>query len=122
MRVKRGTVRRRRHKKIRDLASGYFDLRHATFAKANEAVLKAGQHAFRDRRKKKRVFRALWIVRLNAATRSEGVPYSVFVRLLARGNVALDRKVLSELAISHPQVFRHILQEVQGETGEPGPS
>ena len=122
MRVKRGTVRRRRHKKIRALARGYMDLRHATFAKANEAVLKAGQHAFRDRRKKKRVFRALWTVRLNAAARSEGISYSVFVRLLKKSNVQLDRKVLSELAISHPQVFRRIIQEVQvgGET--PGPS
>src|SRR3989338_3130332 len=103
MRVKRGTVRRRRHKKIRSLARGYLDLRHATFAKANEAVLKAGQHAFRDRRKKKRVFRALWIV-----------------RLLSSSNVQLDRKVLSELAISHPQVFRRILQEAQVGAEKPG--
>ncbi|SRR3989338_2801560 len=120
MRVKRGTVRRRRHKKIRALARGYLDLRHATFAKANEAVLKAGQHAFRDRRKKKRVFRALWIVRLNAAVRSEGIPYNVFVRLLSSSNVQLDRKVLSELAISHPQVFRRILQEAQVGAEKPG--
>lgn len=122
MRVKRGIVRRRRHKKIRALARGYLDLRHATFAKANEAVLKAGQHAFRDRRKKKRVFRALWTVRLNAAARSEGVSYSVFVRLLKKSNVQLDRKVLSELAISHPQVFRRILQEVHVGAEMPGPS
>ena len=122
MRVKRGTVRRRRHKKIRALARGYLDLRHATFAKANEAVLKAGQHAFRDRRKKKRVFRALWIVRLNAATRAEGVPYSVFVKHLRSSHVQLGRKVLSELAISHPQVFRRILQEVQAGAEKPGPS
>lgn len=113
MRVKRGTVRHRRHKKIRALARGYLDLRHATFAKANEAVLKAGQHAFRDRRKKKRVFRALWVVRLNAAARSEGVSYSVLLKHLRTSNVQLDRKVLSELAISHPQVFRRIVQEVQ---------
>ncbi|MBI1934744.1 50S ribosomal protein L20 [Candidatus Peregrinibacteria bacterium] len=122
MRVKRGTVRHRRHKKIRALARGYMDLRHATFAKANEAVLKAGQHAFRDRRKKKRVFRALWTVRLNAAARSERVSYSVLIRLLKRSNVQLDRKVLSELAISHPQVFHRILQEVQGNAQKPGPS
>lgn len=113
MRVKRGIVRRRRHRKIRALARGYLDLRHATFAKANEAVLKAGQHAFRDRRKKKRVFRSLWVVRLNAAARSEGVSYSVLLKHLRRSNVQLDRKVLSELAISHPQVFRRIVQEVR---------
>lgn len=117
MRVKRGIVRRRRHKKIRALARGYMDLRHATFAKANEAVLKAGQHAFRDRRKKKRVFRALWIVRLNAAVRSEDVSYSKFLAHLRREKISLDRKVLSELAISHPSVFRHILREA-GVLGE----
>lgn len=122
MRVKRGTVRRRRHKKIRALARGYMDLRHATFAKANEAVLKAGQHAFRDRRKKKRVFRALWIVRLNAAVRSEGVSYSEFLAHLRRSKIQLDRKVLSELAISHPLVFRHILQEASAGEGKRGPS
>lgn len=98
------------------------DLRHATFAKANEAVLKAGQHAFRDRRKKKRVFRALWIVRLNAAVRSEGVSYSKFLAHLRRENISLDRKVLSELAISHPSVFRHILREAGVGEGKRGPS
>ena len=122
MRVKRGTVRHRRHTKIRALARGYLDLRHATFAKANEAVLKAGQHAFRDRRKKKRVFRALWIVRLNAAVRSEGVRYGVFIKSLRTRKIALDRKVLSELAISHPQVFHRILQEAQVGEEKPGPS
>lgn len=98
------------------------DLRHATFAKANEAVLKAGQHAFRDRRKKKRVFRALWIIRLNAAVRSEGVSYSRFLASLRRSNIQLDRKVLSELAISHPRVFHHIFQEANAGEGKRGPS
>lgn len=121
MRVKRGIVRRRRHKKIRALARGYLDLRHATFAKANEAVLKAGQHAFRDRRKKKRVFRALWIVRLNAAVRSEGVSYSRLLAHLRRENISLDRKTLSELAISHPLVFRRILREAGALGGTQGP-
>lgn len=97
------------------------DLRHATFAKANEAVLKAGQHAFRDRRKKKRVFRALWVVRLNAAVRSEGVSYSVALARLRREKIALDRKVLSELAISHPLVFRRILREAGALGKEQGP-
>lgn len=122
MRVKRGTVRRRRHTKIRALARGYLDLRHATFAKANEAVWKAGQHAFRDRRKKKRVFRALWIVRLNAAVRSEGVPYGVFIRLLHKNSVQLDRKILSELAIHHPPVLRRIVQELHPSVQARGPS
>ena len=114
MRVKRGIVRHRRHKKIRALARGYIDLRHATFAKANEAVLKAGQHAYRDRRKKKRSFRSLWIIRLNAAVRAQGGRYSVFLRQLKSHHVMLDRKALSELAIHHPEVFRRVFQEVQG--------
>lgn len=122
MRVKRGTVRRRRHKKIRALARGYLDLRHATFAKANEAVWKAGRHAFRDRRKKKRTFRALWIIRLSAAVRAEGVPYGVFIRRLRTQNVQLDRKALSELAIHHPQVFHRILQELHATAPLRGPS
>ncbi len=82
MRVKRGTVRHRRHKKIRKLAKGYRGMRHSTFKKANEAVLKAGQHAYVDRRKKKRTFRALWIIRLNAAVRETGVNYSRFIKAL----------------------------------------
>lgn len=109
MRVKRGIVRHRRHKKIRKLAKGYEAGRSHTFVKAKEAVIKAGQHAYMDRRKKKRTFRALWIVRLNAAIRGTGSKYSVFIDQLKKQNIQLDRKVLSELAIREPEVFEKIV-------------
>lgn len=112
MRVKRGIVRHRRHKKIRKLAKGYMGQAGTTFVKAKEAVIKAGQHAYRDRKKKKRVFRSLWITRLNAAVRAEGVSYSVFMKALKTKNVALDRKALSELAIREPEIFAAVLKEV----------
>lgn len=112
MRVKRGVVRHRRHKKIRALAKGYRGMRSSTFKKANEAVMKAGQHAYIDRRKKKRTFRALWIIRLNAAVRGLGISYSRFIKGCKDKNVALDRKALSELAIHEPVVFEKVVAEV----------
>lgn len=112
MRVKRGVVRHRRHKKILKLAKGYRGMRSATFVKANEAVIRAGVNSFVDRRRKKRDFRALWIVRLNAACRAKGVRYSQFIKALDVKKVALNRKVLSELAIREPAVFDKILKEV----------
>lgn len=112
MRVKRGIVRHRRHKKVRERASGYQGLGHQTFVKAKERLIKAGQHAYMDRRKKKRVFRGLWIVRLNAAVREAGSKYSVFMKGLKKHNVQLDRKALSELAIHEPEVFAKIVKEV----------
>ncbi len=114
MRVKRGIVRHRRHKKIRKLAKGYQGGRHGTFVKAKEAVIKAGQHAYRDRKKKKRNFRSLWIVRLNAAVRATGGKYSIFINQLKKKGIMLDRKVLSELAIREPEVFAKIVKEVSG--------
>jgi large subunit ribosomal protein L20 len=112
MRVKRGIVRHRRHKKIRKLARGFMDQNHTTFKKANEAVLKAGRHSFRDRRKKKRDFRSLWITRLNAALRAKGVRYSVFIAGLSKQKIALNRKTLSELAIHEPQAFEAVVKAV----------
>jgi len=112
MRVKRGITRHRRHKKIRALAKGYRGMRHTTFKKANEAVMKAGQHAYKDRRIKKRTFRALWIIRLNAAVRAAGISYSQFIKQLKVKKIDLDRKVLSELAIHEPKVFKKIVQSV----------
>jgi len=111
MRVKRGIVRHRRHKKIRKLAKGYEGGRHSTYGKAKEAVIKAGQHAYRDRRKKKRDFRSLWIVRLNAAVREVGGKYSIFISQLNKKNIKLDRQILSELAIHQPEVFKKIVDE-----------
>ena len=113
MRVKRGIVRHRRHKKIRALAKGYRGMRRTTFKKANEAVMKAGRNAYRDRRRKKRTFRALWIVRLNAAVRATGISYSNFIKQLKTKKVGLDRKALSELAIHEPKVFEKIVKAVQ---------
>ena len=86
-------------------------MRSSTFKKANEAVMKAGQHAYIDRKKKKRTFRALWITRLNAAVREQGIGYSRFIKALKDKNIALDRKTLSELAIHEPKVFDKIVKE-----------
>lgn len=112
MRVKRGIVRHRRHKKILKLAKGYRGMRKSSFRKANEAVMKAGQHAYVDRRKKKRDFRALWITRLNAATRAQGISYSRFIKGLKDKKIELNRKALSELAIHNPKVFEAVVKEV----------
>lgn len=110
MRVSTGTVRHRRHKKIRKMAKGYRGMRNSTFKMANQAVMKAGQHAYRDRRKKKRVFRALWITRLNAAVRAQGVSYSRLIAGLTKKNIELNRKTLSELAIHEPKVFEKVVK------------
>ncbi|MDD4319220.1 MAG: 50S ribosomal protein L20 [Candidatus Peribacteraceae bacterium] len=112
MRVKRGIVRHRRHKKILKLAKGYRGMRSTTFVHANEAVIRAGVNAYRDRRIKKRTFRGLWIIRLNAALRAQGIRYSVFVNALKAKNVLLNRKVLSELAIHESAAFDRIVKEV----------
>lgn len=114
MRVKRGIHRHRRHKKIRGLAKGYQDLRRKTVRKAKEAIIHAGQHSYMDRRKKKRTFRALWIIRLGAAVRAQGMSYSVFIKGLKTKHIELDRKVLSELAVREPAVFDKIVAEVKG--------
>lgn len=111
MRVKRGIVRRRRHTKLRKLTKGYRGSRSRTIRKGKEALMKAGQHAFRDRRKKKRDFRSLWIVRLNAAVRPSGLTYSTFMSGLKAKGIALDRKALSELAIHEPAVFEKFIKE-----------
>jgi len=86
-------------------------MKRTTVKKAKEAVIKAGQNAYRDRKLKKRTFRALWTVRLNAACREHGVSYSVAVNSLKKAKIALDRKALSELAIHHPEVFGAVLKE-----------
>jgi|TARA_B100001964_G_C13894253_1_gene448676 large subunit ribosomal protein L20 len=85
-------------------------MRRTTFKKANEAVMKAGEHAYIDRKKKKRVFRRLWIARLNAAVREQGVPYSRFIKALKDKKIELNRKTLSELAINEPKVFEKVVE------------
>ncbi len=112
MRVKRGIHRHRRVKKLKELTKGYRGMRSTTVKRGKEAVVKAGQHAYRDRRLKKRTFRALWTVRLSAALRAQGTNYSRFINALKTHKVLLDRKTLSELAIHHPAVFEAVVKAV----------
>ena len=111
MRVKRGIHRHRRTKKLKALVKGYRGMKRTTVKKAKEAVIKAGQNAYRDRKLKKRTFRSLWNVRLNAALRPMGVKYSQFIPALIKAKITLDRKTLSELAIHHPEIFVAIVKE-----------
>ncbi|MDI9334409.1 MAG: 50S ribosomal protein L20 [Cytophagales bacterium] len=112
-RVKRGVTARARHKKILTLAKGFRGRRGNVFRVAKEAVMKAGQYAYRDRRAKKRVFRALWIARINAAARSLGITYSQFANGLKKANIQIDRKVLANLAISDEAGFAAIVAQVK---------
>src|SRR5690554_6102301 len=98
-RVKRGVVARRRHKKILKQAKGYYGARSRVFRVAKQAVIKAGQYAYRDRRNRKRAFRALWIARINAGARANGLSYSRLIAGLKKANVEIDRKVLADLAM-----------------------
>src|SRR5512133_2524049 len=98
-RVKRGVTARARHKKVIDQAKGFRGRRNAVYNIAKEAVMKAGQYAYRDRRVKKREFRALWIARINAAARELGMTYSVFMNGLNKAGIDIDRKVLADLAV-----------------------
>jgi large subunit ribosomal protein L20 len=112
-RVKRGVTARASHKKILDAAKGYRGRRKNVFRVANEAVMKAGQYAYRDRRQRKRQFRALWIARINAAARQHGLTYSVFMNGLSRAEIGIDRKVLSDIAIFDKDAFAKIVDQVK---------
>lgn len=101
-RVKRGVTARARHKKIINLAKGYRGRRNNVYRIAKQAVMRAGQYAYRDRRNKKRVFRALWITRINAAVRQHDMTYSVFINGLKKASIELDRKVLADMAGTGP--------------------
>jgi len=107
-RVKRGVVARARHKKVLKQAKGFRGRRKNVYRIAKQAVMKAGQYAYRDRRQKKRVFRALWIARINAAVRELGMSYSVFMAGLKRANIDIDRKVLADLAVADKAAFAKI--------------
>lgn len=107
-RVKRGVTARARHKKILKQAKGYYGARSRVFRVAKQAVIKAGQYAYRDRRQKKRQFRALWIVRINAAARQCGLSYSRLINGLSNANVAIDRKVLADIAVRDMDAFAEI--------------
>ncbi|WP_085315034.1 50S ribosomal protein L20 [Derxia lacustris] len=112
-RVKRGVTARARHKKVIDAAKGYRGRRKNVYRIAKQAVMRAGQYAYRDRRNKKRVFRALWIARINAAVREHGVTYSVFINGLNKTGIALDRKVLSDMAITDKPGFAALVGQVK---------
>jgi large subunit ribosomal protein L20 len=112
-RVKRGVTAHAKHKKILKAAKGYYGRRKNTIRVAKQAVEKANQYAFRDRKRKKRTFRALWIQRLNAAVRPFGLSYSRFIDGLAKAGVMVDRKVLSDLAIHEPTVFESIVERAK---------
>ena len=112
-RVKRGVTARASHKKVLDAAKGYRGRRKNVFRVANEAVMKAGQYQYRDRRQRKRQFRALWIARINAASRQHGLTYSVFMNGLSRAEIGIDRKVLSDIAIFDKDAFAKIVDQVK---------
>jgi large subunit ribosomal protein L20 len=112
-RVKRGVTARARHKKILDQAKGYYGARSRTYRSAKQAVIKAGQYAYRDRRVRKREFRALWIMRINAAAREHGLTYSQFINGLRKAEIMLDRKVLADLAYHNKDAFADLVNTVK---------
>ncbi len=112
MRVKRGNVSRKRHKKILKLAKGFIGARSRIFKVANQAVMKALKYEYRDRRVVKRQMRSLWIVRINAAVREYGLSYSRFMNLLKKANIVINRKMLAELAANDSDAFKVILDKV----------
>ena len=114
-RVKRGVIAGRRHKKVLAKAKGYYNARRKVFRAAKQAVIKAGQYAYRDRKQNKRVFRALWIARINAASRELGVTYSKFMAGLKKAQIDIDRKVLADLAVNDPAAFGSIVAKVKAQ-------
>lgn len=112
-RVKRGVQARARHKKVLDQAKGYYGARSRCYRTAKQAVIKAGQYAYRDRRVRKREFRALWIIRINAAAREFGLSYSRFMSGLSKAEVSVDRKVLADLAIFDKTAFGSLAERAK---------
>jgi len=116
-RVKGGLKTRRRHKRILKKAKGYVGGRHRLYRTAKETLLRAGAFAYRDRRTKKRRFRSLWIVRINAAARAFGLSYSAFMNGLKKAGIALDRKILAELAVKDPDTFAKLAGTAKAQGG-----
>ena len=112
-RVKRGVQTKKRHKKILKQTKGYRGARSRTFKVANQAVNRGGQYAYRDRRQKKRAFRSLWIIRINAAVRENGLSYSKFMVGLKKANIYLDRKTLADLAVNDKEAFSLIVEKAK---------
>ncbi len=116
-RVKRGVTARARHKKVLALAKGFRGRRGNVYRIAKQAVMRAGQYAYRDRRQKKRDFRALWIVRINAAAREFGLTYSTLINGLKKASVEVDRKVLADIAVFDKQAFERIASQAKASLG-----
>ena len=114
-RVKRGVIAGRRHKKVLAKAKGYYNARRKVFRAAKQAVIKAGQYAYRDRRQKKREFRAIWIARINAAAREYGLSYSRLINGLLKAGIEIDRKVLAELAVHDTAAFGAICEQAKAQ-------
>jgi len=112
-RVKRGTTTHARHKRILEQAKGYYGRRKNTIRIAKQAVEKAGQYAYRDRKVKKRSFRAIWIQRINAAVREQGLTYGVFMHGTKLAGIEIDRKIMADMAMHEPEVFKVIIAQVQ---------
>ena len=112
-RTKRGVVSRSKHKKVLKSVKGQYGRRKNTIRIARQAMEKAMQYAYRDRRAKKREFRSLWIQRINAGVRAEGLTYAKFINGLAKSKIKLDRKVLAELAYNNPEAFKSVVKKVQ---------
>jgi large subunit ribosomal protein L20 len=112
-RVKRGVQARARHKKVLDKAKGYYGARRKVYRVAKQAVIKAGQYAYRDRRQRKRQFRALWIARINAEARENGLSYSRFINGLSKAEIEIDRKVLADLAVFDKAAFTALAEKAK---------
>ncbi|PIU37571.1 50S ribosomal protein L20 [Candidatus Roizmanbacteria bacterium CG_4_8_14_3_um_filter_34_9] len=113
VRIKGGVKTRAKHKKVLKLAKGFWMTRHKQFKKAKEAVLHAGEYAFKGRKAKKRDFRQLWIIRMNAGLRELGMKYSIFINKLKVNKIELDRKILSQIAVEHPAIFKKIVERAK---------
>lgn len=112
-RVKRGVVANRRHRKVLKKAKGYYGARSRVYRVATQAVTKAGQYAYRDRRNKKRVFRSLWITRINAQARENGITYSQLIAGLKKANIEVDRRVLADLAVNDKAAFNAMVDQAK---------
>ena len=112
-RVKRGVTARARHKKVMKLARGYRGARSRVYRVAVQAITKAGQYAYRDRKQRKRQFRSLWIVRINAAARENGLSYSRLIDGMAKADINIDRKILAELAVNDPHAFTSVAEQAK---------
>ena len=112
-RVKRGVTARARHKKVLKLTKGHYGARHRLFKTANESMIHSLVYAYRDRRRRKRDFRRLWITRINAASRQNGMSYSKLMHALKKADIQLDRKILADLAVHNPKAFEAVIKTAQ---------